>query len=256
MEMPNIIVALKYNREWLVSKKSQDSSKGGHSNMLDKFEEELNQTEGQKRVEPGVLSRTSEKSTIDKIVNDERKVRTTEDEIPRHPENKAVIGNPGKPPLAPVVSSDSTDYAAPVRHINFNPKNVDDESNADVSLPPELKSAKKLRIWTEDAPSLRAADTQDVDNGWLCADGNHRRYDRTDIDDSTFVEGETETSRDTTPRERRRGSIYACGVDPAQLKDDLVFEFKDYSRRLERKAKRSVRNLFGTWYVSHYSLTL
>jgi len=184
-----------------------------------------------------------------------------------------------KPNVVPMMNQVNQDMSHPVKQINvyLNALEYDDD-DVDVSLPPELQIGKKVRIW-EDASFVAGnkdddddANTQILaDNCMACGahvpgygdateiDGN-TTYDIPTLneDSNTILESMGILSRDEdhTLGDIRRGgrrstststaSRFACGVDPCQLKNDLVYEAKEVAKDVKYGVRRSIRNLFGS----------
>lgn len=166
----------------------------------------------------------------------------------------------------------------PVKLVKFDPNHEaeDDDTHLDVSLPPEIKDGKKIKIWDEEASFM-----EDLDEGRGCqarASFNKRRgffgekcytY-RDDANDSTTITGQgtiddidslfDKTAEDTDAAREERSydrqaptsSLFSCGAiqEPARLKESIATEVRGAAHSIRARVPPSVRNLLGVFDIT------
>jgi len=155
----------------------------------------------------------------------------------------------------PIVKSESSGRPGthPVKLVKFDPNADDDGTLGDgVSLPPEIKCGKKIKIWDEDesfvvskegdvyTPRTRQLGRVFGDSCFTCGDADEATIDD---NDDTFLD---KTVGGGTYKRSASSSVFACGtINPAELRKDIVTEVKGARRDIKSGIRSSIRNLFG-----------
>ena len=164
----------------------------------------------------------------------------------------------------------------PVKQIDVYPNALEyDDADVDVSLPPELSKEQKVKIWHEDNITLETAPSKGAEtrtqrsqkfvDKWVmnCGDLANVGIADLDIDGNTFdmentmaeenntiVDKTEKTSKDDKNRsdadiDLGRRNRFVCGIDPEDLKKDLVYEAKEVVADVKFGVRKSMRSLFG-----------
>mmetsp|Transcript_11688 Transcript_11688/g.28727 ORF Transcript_11688/g.28727 Transcript_11688/m.28727 type:complete len:274 (+) Transcript_11688:388-1209(+) len=169
---------------------------------------------------------------------------------------------------------------APIKQMEVYPNALEyDDADVDVSLPPELKKGKeKVKIWHEeegmslanDDDDASRADTQILaDECMTCGGGGgsvrggnadattNRDIPTSDMENNTILDDD----RTESGRRRRNindapssspGMLFACGVDPAQMKRDVMHEAREAARDIKYGVRKSIRNILGACDITRY----
>jgi hypothetical protein len=148
-------------------------------------------------------------------------------------------------------------WSAPVQRIDVLPNALDyDDADDDVSLPPELESSK-IKIWQEDASN--DSETSLAENGRdtkLVVDSYvmYREISRTDTDvfdgihadNNTIIANTVCDDNESTGCETKYDGRFSCGIEAQELKDEIIFEVKDFVNDIKVGVQQGLQKLFLT----------
>ena len=216
--------------------------------------------------------------------NDSNKSSSKDKEAREEAGSDTKRGEHEKQPIVREQSTFSADGVKhPVKHISVYPNASEYDDNDDMTLPPELRKSERVDIWKEAVPSQsfdsrvqtpnpkinsvtdafltcgeKMLELEDVDTLY---DGDTLAADANTVVDKTLKDGESNTVGDQTTAKKQRNR-FACGIDPEELKQDLVYEAKSIGQDIKTGIKamgndvktgirNSVRSLFGACDITN-----
>ena len=269
------------NESWasLARSESNLSERKSKKEGEKKTEDEMNRVELLE-----LLKKEREAASSKEGSNDSNKSSSKDKEAREEAGSDTKRGEHEKQPIVREQSTFSADGVKhPVKHISVYPNASEYDDNDDMTLPPELRKSETVDIWKEAVPSQsfdsRAQTPNPKINGMTDAfltcgekmleledvdtlyDGDTLAADANTVVDKSAKDGESNTVGDQTTTKKQRNR-FACGIDPEELKQDLVYEAKSIGQDVKTGIKamgndvktgirNSVRNLFGACDITN-----
>jgi len=269
------------NESWasLARSESNLSERKSKKEGEKKTEDEMNRVELLE-----LLKKEREAASSKEGSNDSNKSSSKDKEAREEAGSDTKRGEHEKQPIVREQSTFSADGVKhPVKHISVYPNTSEYDDNDDMTLPPELRKSERVDIWKEAVPSEsfdsrvqtpnpkingvtdafltcgeKMLELEDVDTMY---DGDTLAADANTVVDKSAKDGESNTVGDQTATKKQRNR-FACGIDPEELKQDLVYEAKSIGQDVKTGIKamgndvktgirNSVRNLFGACDITN-----
>jgi len=264
------------NESWasLARSESNLSERKSKKEGEKKTEDEMNRVELLE-----LLKKEREAASSKEGSNDSNKSSSKDKEAREEAGSDTKRGEHEKQPIVREQSTFSADGVKhPVKHISVYPNTSEYDDNDDMTLPPELRKSERVDIWKEAVPSESFDSRVQIPNPKIngmtdafltCGE---KMLELEDVDtlydgdtftvvDKSAKDGESNTVGDQTATKKQRNR-FACGIDPEELKQDLVYEAKSIGQDVKTGIKamgndvktgirNSVRNLFGACDITN-----